>query len=156
MVPFGLSSVRSPKARQLPFKSLLTPALVCTLLMGCSGQRDRYEVQGVLTYRGTPLPEVELLMSPVDGRRGSSTSTDKEGRFTMQYTGTKTGVPAGEQIVHFRYWPEDPQQGQAYLEGRVKIEGLIGEALEKYGERDKSPRRLMVEQDLTDLQLDLE
>jgi hypothetical protein len=130
--------------------------IVVMCFSGCSRERDIYDVEGVLSYQGKPLPEVELLMSPADGRRGSSTTTDKKGHFRMQYTATQEGVPVGENIVHIRYWPEDPNQGQAYLEGRLKIEGMIGEVLKKYGDRTTSAERLTVDHDMTGLQLDLQ
>jgi hypothetical protein len=121
---------------------------------GCS-KRELYHIEGIATFQGEPLSEVEIMMSPADGRRGSTTTTDKSGHFTMRYTGTREGVPPGEQIVHFRYWPEDPMQGMAVLEGRAKVKGRIGELLAKYGDRTKSPYRYTVEKDVRDLKLEM-
>lgn len=130
--------------------------ILLSALTGCGGSPDICDASGVLTYQGTPLPNVEILFSPVDGRRGSAAMTGENGEFTMRYTGSQDGVVPGEHIVFVRYIPPNPEEGMAVLEGRAKVKGKMGEVLKKYGKMESSTYRVTVENDVNDLKIDLQ
>ena len=68
------------------------------LLTGCGSGPKLAPVIGVLTYKGTPMPNVQLDFSPEQGRP-SWGQTDAEGRFTLEYDPDHKGVILGKHKV---------------------------------------------------------
>ncbi len=131
-------------------------AVLLVACLGCGGQPDVYKVEGTLSYKGTPLPDVTVLFTPVDGSRRSSAQTDENGHFKMRYTGTVDGAVPGEHLVYLQYIPPNAEEGMAVLEGRAKVKGMMGEVLEKYGSAEVSDYHVTVDQDFEDLKIDLQ
>lgn len=137
-----------------------TPWIVAALalLPGCGNDGPQlYEVEGRLLYRGEPLPGMDLQFAPVDGRRGSSATTRDEGRFKLYFTADSPGAYPGEHIVYLRYFPTaDKDDGRAGEEGKKPRQGRVGKALQKYGDREKSPYRVTIDQEVRNLVIDLD
>lgn len=130
-------------------------AILLVACWGCGGKPEVYQVEGTLLYQGTPLPDVTVLFTPVDGSRRSSAQTDANGHFKMRYTGTVEGAVPGEHLVYLQYVPANPEEGMAVLEGHAKVKGMMGEVLEKYGSPETSDYHVTVDKNFEDLKIDL-
>jgi hypothetical protein len=72
--------------------------LVCVaIVVGCGGSTEK--VTGTVKLDGTPLPDAEVEFEPKGGGRPSIATTDKDGRFTLQFTRDEEGAMAGDYIV---------------------------------------------------------
>jgi hypothetical protein len=58
---------------------------------------------GRLTYKGNPVPSTRVIFQPEDGSRRSTGLTDDDGRFTLQFSRTESGVKPGRHMVFVRY-----------------------------------------------------
>lgn len=74
---------------------------------GCrpAGSAPTVPASGRLVYAGRPLPDIELVFTPHDGRRGFAL-TDAEGRFNVSTFARGDGAVPGKHTVTL--WPRQP------------------------------------------------
>ncbi len=87
------------------------PRRVCVCLLGalfaivgCGGDATRppiSTVTGVVTLDGQPLENASVMFQPETGRPSSGT-TDKEGRYTLEYSPGVPGAAEGKHTVIIR------------------------------------------------------
>lgn len=65
---------------------------------GCQSRPNSAEVSGVVTLDGEPLPKADVVFTPGDGR-SSLGITDQEGKYSLVFTGLKTGAMPGTHRV---------------------------------------------------------
>src|SRR5215213_805942 len=92
-------------------KRILVMGVAVLVLAGCEGGgRKVVPVSGVVTVDGKPARNVVVSFQPVgskeepDPGRGSSGTTDENGRYTLVYDGEKPGALTGKHRV--RIWPQ--------------------------------------------------
>lgn len=76
-------------------------ALLSCSLTGCGSSRktpDTYPVTGTVTYRGSPLPEVNVIFHPDKGRQAMGT-TGPDGRFSLSTFKSGDGAVPGHHRV---------------------------------------------------------
>lgn len=66
-------------------------------LAGCGSGHST--VEGTVTLDGEPLPDAEVTFKPKGGGRPAMATTDQDGKFTLQYSQSEEGAPAGEYTV---------------------------------------------------------
>ncbi len=136
----------------------LTNGLWCALavlaLAGCGNPNPNIcEVNGTLTYKGQPIPQVYLRFEPDDltTKATSMAVTDASGKFEMAM-GSTPGVYKGKVKV----FCDDPM---AAMGGRTpvpkEVEPAYRELCAKYG-AGKSTYELTIEKNEPDLQLKLD
>lgn len=67
---------------------------------------------GVVTFKGKPLPEHQVVLIPIDGRRPATGVTDAEGKFVLGTNTPGDGAPAGLAKVGI-VWAGPEQTGDA-------------------------------------------
>ena len=97
-----------------------------------------------------------VSFKPVEGTRGSYGTTDESGRFTLQYTNNRAGVPGGEHVVAVDYFPKDPEELASYQAGELELEGVLKTVMEKYDDEQTSPCRVTIDADTSDLEVKLD
>ncbi len=82
-------------------------SVICVLLLllitGCGGSEDTpklAQVTGTLSDGDKPIPNAAVLFQPEDGSPSSGT-TDKQGKFTLEYSTGEPGATIGEHTVKF-------------------------------------------------------
>lgn len=78
---------------------LLSIALACVAMLGCSGSVQMGQVTGVVTLDGQPVAGAQVTFSPRQGGWESSGITDQEGRYALEYAFGKTGAVVGTHHV---------------------------------------------------------
>ncbi|WP_145267234.1 transthyretin-like family protein [Calycomorphotria hydatis] len=75
--------------------------VVVSLLAGCNADEgpDLGTVTGTVTLDGEPLPNAEVVFSPVLSGRSSFATTDQDGHYEMLYTSSRKGATWGEHRV---------------------------------------------------------
>jgi hypothetical protein len=68
------------------------PLLTSVLLIGCSHQPPLYEVTGLVTFDGQPIPEGDLLFITPDGTRGPDPAKITGGKYELKTTAGKKRV----------------------------------------------------------------
>jgi hypothetical protein len=116
----------------------LGPLLALALLpatVGCGGS-DRFRASGRLTWKGQPVPSTYVTFQPEEaGKRASHGLTDDDGKFTLTYSRTETGVLPGRHTVFLRYHPSNEEDlGQVPPKASRELKAVIV----RYG-ADKSP-----------------
>jgi hypothetical protein len=94
--------------------------LTCFFLaVGCSSDpgpvatnEPSVPASGVVTYKGKPLPEHQVVLMPSDGRRPATGVTDAEGKFVLGTNAPGDGAPAGLAKVGI-VWAGPEQTGDA-------------------------------------------
>lgn len=79
-------------------------AFIVLALSGCGDTPRLARVSGVLTFKGTPVPNVQLDFYPEAGRP-SWGLTDAAGRFTLEYDPEHQGVLPGKHKVFAKMGP---------------------------------------------------
>jgi hypothetical protein len=82
-------------------------------IIGCGGgavSAPTGEVQGVVTYQGKPVPDVNVTFTPDKGRPGYGT-TDAQGKFTISTFGDRDGAVPGTHKVTITDTREIPMPG---------------------------------------------
>jgi hypothetical protein len=128
-------------------------ALAVLALAGCGNSNPNIcQVNGTLTYKGQPIPQVYLRFEPDDltTKATSMAVTDASGKFEMAM-GSTPGVYKGKVKV----FCDDPM---AAMGGRTpvpkQVEAAYRELCAKYG-AGKSTYELTIEKHEPDLQLQL-
>lgn len=86
----------SPRYLSAVLLSLVLP------FIGCTGGTDGPplgEVSGKVTFEGAPAQDVTVKFDPVEGGRGSTGTTDAEGKYTLVYSSSSTGAELGKHNV---------------------------------------------------------
>jgi len=74
--------------------------LLPVLLVGCgTNGPELAPVEGVVTFRGRPLVEAEVMFVPRQGGRPAVGRTDSQGRFQFTTFRERDGAPVGEYDV---------------------------------------------------------
>ena len=95
------------------YSKLALPGLLLTscssLLVGCGGSGlDTVPVEGVVTYKGSPVPDIAVAFMPEGGKgQIAEGTTDAEGKFELQTRQPGDGAMVGNYSVAFRYVPEE-------------------------------------------------
>lgn len=77
-------------------------------LVGCGRGLDTIPVEGVLTYKGKPVPKIAVSFMPEGGKgQIAQGTTDENGRFELQTRTPGDGAMAGEYLVGFRFVPDE-------------------------------------------------
>ena len=133
--------------------ALLLLALGLPAFTGCGSSNSNIcEVQGVLTYKGKPIPQVFLQFQPDDltKKATSMAVTDANGRFEMAM-GSTPGVYKGKVKVCC----DDPMAAMgAKTPVPKEIEAAYRELCAKYG-AGKSTYELTIDKPQRNLALDL-
>ena len=87
------------------FTRIFSPSFfLLAFVIGCSGEPTFAPVSGVVTLNGKPYGEAVVSFQPLGTKenpnpgRGSSSYTDKDGRFVLKSDG-KTGAVVGKHLV---------------------------------------------------------
>lgn len=93
--------------------------LLCSIVIGCGSDagpvaKDEPSVpaSGIVTFKGKPLPEYQVVLMPSDGRRPATGTTDAEGKFVLGTNRPGDGAPAGSAKVGI-VWAGPEQVGEA-------------------------------------------
>src|SRR5262245_56736775 len=84
--------------------------VILTLTVGCSSGRKVVPVSGVVTVEGQPARNVIVSFQPLSEEndqnpgRGSTATTDENGRYSLVYDGERPGALTGKHRV--RIWPQ--------------------------------------------------
>lgn len=132
--------------------SVLALAILSIAVTSGCGEKgpELYKVSGRLTHNGAPISEIEVVFLPDDtGQfRESMATTDAEGKFEMMCSSSK-GVAPGNHTVYVR----DP----AAIHGEQTSDDPDYVAvIEKYGDEKTSPKKVTIESDQTDYELNLD
>src|SRR5262249_5699219 len=81
-------------------KRCWTPLLLLLGLATAGCSSGNYQVRGVVTSGGQPVPDADVRFVPVEaGGRGAHGKTDKEGRFELMTLRARDGVWGGKYKV---------------------------------------------------------
>jgi len=96
---------------KVDFRRVITP-VVCILslvLTGCAAKGPELaKVNGKVTLDGNPLPNVTVMLNPMQGGRPSLGTTESDGSFVLYHTSGRKGVELGEHEVFV-----DPKEDSA-------------------------------------------
>ena len=86
---------------RVPIRDGALVALIAIGLCGCGGSDGPQPVQagGVVTYRGKPLPNAEVVFAPENQGRVASATTDENGRFRLGTFAPGDGALVGKHRV---------------------------------------------------------
>lgn len=71
----------------------------CLLLLGCNrGGPEIVPIEGVVTHKGQPVPNLRIYFTPTDGRPSWAIS-DEKGRFVLDYDEDHDGAKVGTHKV---------------------------------------------------------
>ena len=102
---------------------------------GCGGS-GLVEATGTLTYQGKPVPSTLVTFMPDDGSRRSTGVTDDEGKFTLRFSRTLSGVKPGSHKVFLRYdLSVDEELGRIKPKASPELKAVIA----RYGDVNTSP-----------------
>lgn len=124
--------------------------VLAVVISGCSSGPNMNKVYGTLTHKGKPIPKMQIHFFPVDADKNpaSSAITDENGKFEMK-VGSTQGVATGEYIIYV----QDPI---AVMGGTTSEDEAYQAVLKKYGSKEKSTKKITVEQYMGDFKLELD
>lgn len=133
------------------FHPWATPLLL-VVLAGCGGGPNIVKVTGQLTYKGKPVPNVDVDFVPEKGRP-SWGRTDEQGRFELEYDRHQKGALVGKHKVSVRQVMATREEQEAYMMGRrVPFAKDLAAFFNKYSV-DQSKVEVVLERSTSDLQL---
>lgn len=92
----------------------MTLLLGVAAVAGCSGGGEgtapTAKTAGVVTYKGTPVPNVSVTFTPASGRPANGV-TDATGKFTLTTFNTGDGAVPGTHQVSITTTGEEPMPG---------------------------------------------
>jgi hypothetical protein len=124
--------------------------------LGCGrGGPEIVPIEGTVTHKGEPVPNLRIYFVPTDGRPSWAIS-DSSGRFSLDYDPDHRGAKVGSHTV----WVLDESSNvdpTAAMSGapRPKRSAAIAEIVEKYG-REKSTLQVEVKKADRNFQLKLD
>ena len=119
-------------------------------MIGCGGGVDLpelYQLSGIVTHQGKPIPNAVIVMTSTSGGRPSYGNADENGHFTMAYTQDAPGVTAGENLVTLMEPSPTPDQ----MEPPKELKPLY----EKYAE-GASTLKINIDKNQSDFELKLD
>lgn len=126
------------------------------MLAGCGGgggSAPVVKVRGKVTFKGSPVANVNVNFQPVGGRPASGT-TDASGTYTLSTFGTDDGAVPGTHKVYLSVSQTTPPP----MPGTPEAEAFKPPAPpypEQYGSADTTPLTVEVAAGKTDYDLDL-
>jgi len=137
----------------------LGASLFLLALVGCGSGPKIVKVEGVLTYKGQPVPYAFIDFIPEKGRQAVA-ETDEQGHFEALYEATKNqkGITAGKNKITLRPKPKltTKAEQEAYMQGKkLPMPKERQELFDKYSEA-KSTKYITVESSTSDLHIDLD
>lgn len=130
--------------------------LIAIYAAGCGrGGPEIVPIEGVVTHKGEPVPNLRIYFIPTDGRPSWAVS-DASGRFALDYDPDHRGAKVGTHTV----WVLDESTNldpTATMSGapRPKRSPAIAQIMEKYG-REKSTFQVEVKKAERNFQLKLD
>lgn len=105
---------------------------ICGSLVGCGGNKlDTVPVEGVVTYKGEPMPKIAVMFMPKGGEgQIAEGTTDAEGKFKLQTRKPGDGAMVGEYLIAFQYVPDEVPE----MPGFPGAEPVISPLPPKYGD----------------------
>jgi hypothetical protein len=148
----------------LPFSTLIARCyfyMLCVVLCvstGCGGSDGivLHRVSGTLVRGGKTVPDLMVHFDPVANGRGSSATSDIDGKFTLKYDAQRTGILPGEHKVWVQYLPSSPQEEMDIQTGKRQLPPETQAILSKYGLASTTPLREVIKGDQKDLQVKLD
>jgi hypothetical protein len=130
-------------------------AAALALVLGVSGCRSELvDASGKLTYKGKPVPSVLVMFQPEDGSRRSTGVTDDDGRFSLRFSRTQTGVKRGRHTIVLKYEVSAEEElGKKKSPLSKELKAIIPS---KYGDPKKSPLHREVTENGQFFDIDLE
>lgn len=108
-------------------------ALALLVISGCGEAGPKIvDVAGVATYKSKPVPRLILTFTPANGRPSVSSVTDAQGKFELNYEGTRKGAQVGSHTVTVEYMPTDPGEEMDIVEGKKRRPPEIEAIIKKY------------------------
>ncbi len=99
--------------------------ILCGIMVGCGSDpgpvaKDEPSVpaSGIVTFKGKPLPEYQVVLMPNDGRRPATGNTDAEGKFTLGTNRPGDGAPVGSAKVGI-VWAGPEQVGDVVEQSAI-------------------------------------
>jgi hypothetical protein len=114
------------------------------------------KVEGVLTYKGKPVPAgVQIDFSPENGRP-SWGETDDSGHFTLEYDRTQKGALVGKHKISLRRKMKTRAEQEAEMRGETPpVDRQLGDLFTKYNAAN-SKKEVTIDKETTDLRVDLD
>jgi hypothetical protein len=99
---------------------------ICSSLVGCGGSGvDTVPAEGVLTYKGNPVPQIAVAFMPKGGKgQIAEGTTDAEGKFKLQTRTPGDGAMVGEYVVAFRFVPDEPPEMPGFPGAKAVVSPL--------------------------------
>ncbi len=134
----------------------------CVSVVGCSSSSDdrpeTVPAEGVVTYKGQPLADATVTLTPVGGKYAASGKTDAEGHFTLRAFADKEGVVPGEYRVAIQKREEGVDVGADAGPEAYKSKSQVAKSLipEKYANPNTSGLSVTIpDGGKTDIRFDL-
>jgi hypothetical protein len=135
----------------------LAAPLLFMAVAGCGGGPKIVKVEGTLTYKGSPVPNVTVNFQPENGR-SSWGETDDQGHFVLHYDEKHDGAVAGKHTVSvFRSTKQTVPSTMSEAAGKsmkTRVTKDVQEMLNKYATA-VSTEKITLESSTSDLKLDL-
>lgn len=111
----------------------------CGSLAGCGSGVDTVPAEGVLTYKGKPVPDMAVTFMPQGGKGQMATGeTDAEGKFKLQTRVPGDGAMVGDYQVSFQAMIDVPENEPAAMPGFPGYEAPKSPLPPKYADSLKS------------------
>jgi hypothetical protein len=131
------------------FHYCVIPLLIVIVLIGCGRKGPKVvPVAGTLTYKGQPVPNIEIHFLPVSGDRPSWGHTDNQGRFELEYEFKVKGASVGEHKVIVR-----PKPAPDIYNRPVQLPKDMQAFMQKYS-AENSTKVVKIDKAIDDLRLD--
>lgn len=83
-------------------KNVIAVVITCLVVLpGCSGSSDQLKtvpLTGVVTYKGSPVADADIVFYPTKGPAGSAKS-DSKGAFQIKTNGQSGGTPGQNKVT---------------------------------------------------------
>jgi hypothetical protein len=98
-------------------RSLCSAGVILLIGMAGCSRSHVIPVEGVLTFKGKPVPNARLTFEPEHGRQ-SWCDTDEQGRFRIQYDRHQEGAVIGRHKVFIEVVASTDAQREAIMQGK--------------------------------------
>ena len=135
----------------------LAGLLFTAAIAGCGrGGPEVVEIEGTVTYKGEPVPDLRIYFMPTSGR-GSWGTSDEQGRFVLDYDYDHDGALVGRHTIWLVDMGQniDPTAGMSGGGGKKKRAPEIAAVIAKHGQ-DKSTLQVEVKKADKNFQLKLD
>lgn len=108
------------------------------MLMGCGGGDgpELVPAGGVVTYKGTPIGKINVMLMPSAGGKGmiAEGTSDETGKFNLSTKEPGDGAMIGDYTVAFNYVPDEVP----IMPGMAGAKKVVSPIPERYGDAAKS------------------